>query len=402
MPRLSTYVIVCLLLILGGLGWFVFRTISRAEDPARMLFKWILTLIILGFFGWGVFKEIGFSQAGAFIVPFVCVFIGLILTALWAPHIGALVARPLTSLFDGGDIAPEPQPLYSIAIARRKQGQHREALYHIQEQLQKFPKDAFGQLLLAEIQADDLKDLQAAEVTVGRFVDQPGHAPGAVAMALHQLADWRLKLGQDIDGAVQALQNVVDRFPGSEHAQIATQRIAHLSRGHMTFGPRDPLKLKEGVQVIGLMAASAHLKPVEDDPVAKAEEYVRHLELHPADAEVREKLAEIYAEHYQRLDLAISQFEDLLQVPNQPPKLVAHLLNRLADFHVKYNSDLESARAALERIIEAFPASAHAEKARSRIEYLRLSMRVRETAKPIHLGAYETDLGLKQQRPKNP
>ena len=394
------YVIISLLLILGGIGWFVWRSIARAEDPPKMLFKWVLSLLILGFFGFAVFKQVGFNVAGAYIVPFICVIIGVVMSVLWAPHIGAFLAKPITAMFDGGDAVGEEQPLYSIAVARRKRGQYQEAIYHIQEQLQKFPKDAVGQLMLAEIQADDLKDLQAAEITVTRFCDQPGHAPAAVAMALHQLADWRLKYGQDIDGAIHALQSVVDRYPGSEPAQIATQRIAHLGRREMTFGDRDPLALKEGVNDIGLMAQSSHLKPGEEDPVAKAQEYVQHLEQFPADVEVREKLAAIYAEHYERPDMAVAQFEDLVQQPNQPIKLVVHWLNRIADIHIKHNSDLPSARAALERVIELYPTSAHADKARQRIEYLRMSLRVKESTKSLQLGTYEQDIGLKQQRPK--
>jgi hypothetical protein len=255
-------------------------------------------------------------------------------------------------------------------------------------------------MMLAEIQANDLKDLQAAEITVTRFSEQPGHAPGAVAMAFHQLADWRLKYGQDIDGAIQALQNVVDRYPGTEQAQVAAQRIAHLGRREMTFGERDRIAVKEGVGDIGLLAQSSHLGPVEEDPVEKAGEYIQHLEQYPADVEVREKLAAIYAEHYQRPDMAVAQFEDLVRQPNQPIKLVVHWLNRMADIHVKYNADIQSARAALDRIIEMYPTTAHADKARQRIEYLRISLRVKESTRSLQLGTYEQDIGLKQERPK--
>ena len=397
-PLVNLIVSACL--IVGLVGWFVLRSIRKAEDPARIAFKWVITLVILGFFALGVVKEVGFSFGGAFIVPFVCVLIGIIITVLWAPHIGASLAKPITSLFDGGDLELEPQALYSQAIARRKQGQYREAIYLVQEQLEKFPRDATGHLLLAEIQADDLKDMQAAEVTIHRFCDLSGHAPITVAMAFNQLADWRLKHLQDVEGAIAALQQVIERFPETEQAQLASQRIAHLGRGQMHFGPRENLRLKTGVEDIGLLAESGHLRPGEEDPATLAQACVQHLEQYPADAETREKLATIYAEHYQRPDLAVAQFEELLQQPNQPPKLVAQWLNRVADIHVSCNSDLEAARAALERIIEAYPASAHASKARQRIEYLRLSLRAKEANKPIHLGAYEQDIGLKQQRPQ--
>src|ERR1700752_4887160 len=112
-----------LLMLLGAFGvifWFIWWTIRRSDDPAKMTFKWGLTLVILAGFGYMAFAQVGNNFGGAFIFPVVCVAIGIIMSVTWAPSLGALLAKPLTSMFDGGDTEPDPVPLYSTAISKRK------------------------------------------------------------------------------------------------------------------------------------------------------------------------------------------------------------------------------------------------------------------------------------------
>ena len=91
------------------------------------------------------------------------------------------------------------------------------------------------------------------------------------------------------------------------------------------------MAVPEGIKNIGLLKSSEHLRPAEMDPEQLAAVYVKHLEQHPLDTEVREKLAVIYANHYKRLDLATLELNQLIEEPNQPVKRVAHWLNLLAD-----------------------------------------------------------------------
>src|SRR5205814_4554004 len=124
-------------------------------------------------------------------------------------------------------------------------------------------------------------------------------------------------------------------------------------------------------------------KKAVEDPAAQAADYVKHLEQYPEDSEVREKLALIYAEHYQRLDLATDQLEQLIQQPNQPAKQQAHWLNLLASLHVKHGSDYELARAALQRIIDFNAGSAVASLAEQRLAHLKLDLKGREEGTAI-------------------
>jgi outer membrane protein assembly factor BamD (BamD/ComL family) len=120
------------------------------------------------------------------------------------------------------------------------------------------------------------------------------------------------------------------------------------------------------------------------------------LAAHPLDTATREKLAQLYAEHYQRPDLAADQLEQLIQCPNQPARQVVRWLNLLADLHVKQSGDWEAANQTLGRIIELFPESAAAETAQQRIAHLRLELKGREQAQAVKLGTYEQNIGLKK------
>ena len=205
----------------------------------------------------------------------------IILSILWTAQISELLFRPLTGLFDGGNTEPDLKPGYSVAISKRKQGKFLEAVVEIRRQLARFPNDLEGVMLLAGIQAEDLKDLPSAEITLTHFCDQSHPPPKQVAAALNQLADWRLKLEQDVEAARAALELIIKRYPDTELAQLAAQRIAHLDgTGKLLSAARDrlPMGVPEGGKKFGLLDPSEHPHPVETDPARLAADYVKHLE----------------------------------------------------------------------------------------------------------------------------
>ncbi|HEY2951621.1 MAG TPA: outer membrane protein assembly factor BamD [Verrucomicrobiae bacterium] len=375
-------------------GWLIWRSIKCSDDPPRILFKWIVTLVLVTGFVLAIVDGPGI--VAAFTVPFLCVALGVALSLLWTPHIAAAFAKPITSLFDGGDREPDPQPLYSIAMALRNKGNYEEALRELRKQLERFPNDVIGQMMLAELQAVNLNDFPSAAVTLQRFCHQPSHAPKNIAYALNLLADWHLKFHQDAEAAREALEQIVQRFPATELAQLASQRIAHLGSTATLLAPHDraAIPLHHGADNVGLLRDSAALKSAEADPAAKASALVQHLEHYPLDSEAREELALIYAGHYQRLDLAAAELEQLIAQPNQPPKQAVHWLNLLADLHIKYSQDVTAAGQALQRIIDRFPGQAAAENAQRRLGYLKLELKGGEKAQAVKLGSYDQDVGL--------
>src|SRR2546427_7902968 len=93
--------------IVAGVGWIVVRSVQKAEDPARMIFKWVLTGGGLFFMFWKVAPIVGQGGYGGG-------FWGISLgggggrgpAIIWRQHIVSLLAKTLASPFHCGGIAP--------------------------------------------------------------------------------------------------------------------------------------------------------------------------------------------------------------------------------------------------------------------------------------------------------
>lgn len=388
-------IILCALII----SWVLYRWLKKSDDPARLIAKWAVTAVMGGITAWVAASNSGGGggYGAAFIIGIACAICGIVLGITWGSDIADFLGRPLGGLYDGGNAEIVPQPLYSIAEAKRKQGKYLEAVAELRRQLAKFPGDFTGMLMLAEVEAENLKDLPGAQMTIERLFTEPNQSPVNLALALNRLADWHLKLGQDPDSAREALQRIIQLFPETEQAYLAGQRVAHLSTAEMLAEKSEPHRLKLGQyeQRLGLLDDSSILKPPAEDPAATASLLVKHLEQHPQDSEARENLARIYAGHYQRLDLAAEQVEQMLVQPNVPAKHAVHWLNLLADLQIQHAGDVAGARQALQRIVDSFPLSAAAETAKNRMAHLQLELRARKESQVVKLGTYEQNIGLK-------
>ncbi len=376
--------------------WLAVRSLKRSTAPAKLILKWVFTIPFVIFCLWLAWKMGPFG-------PFLIVFMAVVMSIIWTPHIGEWIIKPLTSFYDGGDVEIEPKPYYSIALSKRKFRRPTEAIVEIRKQLDKFPNDFEGIMLLATVQAEDTKDLQSAEITLNHFCDAPGAPPKQVAAALTQLADWHLKVAQDVDSARGAFQKLIEKFPGGEIAAAAAMRIAHLEgTGKIFVEARDrrPVPVPEGVKSAGLRDSMADMVPRETAPETLAAEYVAHLEQHPLDTEAREKLAVIYANHYKRLDLAAGELNQLASMPEQPARRTAQWLNLLADLQIQNGADYEAVRGTLSQIIERFPDLSAAEQARSRLNHLALELKAKIETPTKKIGVYEQNIGLKRGSPR--
>jgi tetratricopeptide (TPR) repeat protein len=385
-----------LVVIIGLVGWLFFFMLKKSDEPGKMLGKWLFTIPFIIFCIWLGVKLGPFG-------PFLIVFMAVVLSFMWTHHIGELLASPITNLFDGGHERPDNRPFYSVAITKRKLNRPFEAIVAVREQLAKFPEDFEGVTLLASIQAEDTQDLPGAEITFNHFCERKDASPLQVAAALSQLADWHLKLAQDADSARAVLEKIIARFPGTPLAAQAAQRIAHLGGAEkilLAAHDRQATFLPAGVNNIGLLDSTRHLIPEDADPAQLAGEYVKHLEQHPLDTEVREKLAILYARHYKRLDLATLELAQMINEPGQPTKRVAHWLNLLADLQIHGGADYETARDTLEKIIERFPGLPVADLAQSRLNRLKLEMKGKQETSDVKLGVYEQNIGLKYGAPR--
>ena len=392
-----------LIVILGLMVWIFIRALKRSTDPPVLILKWIVTAAALYFLFTVCMPEFSKGGGDAIFGLILTLLFGLVMAILWRDSFIDIFANGLGSLYDGGTEPPEPKPYYSIALAKRKIYRPLEAIVEIRKQLARFPNDYEGVHLLAAIQAEDMKDLPGAEITLNLFCDSPAAPPKQVAAALTQLADWHLKLAQDADSARAALEKIIEEFPGTELALAAAQRIAHLGGVEkilLAAHDRQPMPMPEGMKSIGLRDSLRDLIPAETDPAKLAADYVKHLEQHPLDTEVREKLAILYAAHYKRLDMATNELGQLINEPNQPPKHVAHWLNLLADLQIRSGADYDTVRPTLEKIIEHFPGMAVAELAQSRLNCLKLEIKGKKETPDVKLGVYEQNIGLKYGSPR--
>ncbi len=384
------------LLGLGFLIWLSIRTLRRSGDPVKLIVKWVFTLPFVAFC---LFYAAHLGPFG----PFLIVFMALILSVMWTPHISEMVFSPLTNLFDGGHEEPEKKPYYSSVIAKRNRGQPLEAIMAVREQLAKFPNDFEGMLLLANIQAEDMNDLPGAEITLNKFCDSPKALDRQVVAALTQLADWHLKKAADVDAARAALQKIVERFPNTEISLRAEQRLAHLGETEKIILARHDqqnIAVPEGVNNIGLLDSTDFLKPKEVEPGKLAAVYVKHLEEHPHDSEVRGKLAAIYAQDFKRLDLATMELAQLINEPRHSPKQIAGWLNQLANYQIELGAELETVRTTLQKIVETFPDAPVAELAQRRLARLASEFKGKEKTPGVKLGVYEQNIGLKYGSPR--
>jgi tetratricopeptide (TPR) repeat protein len=387
----TTGLVVAIVLV----GWGVFYALKKSDAPGKMFLKLAFTLAfvlgclwlarLLGPFG-----------------PFLIVFMAVVLSFMWTPHIGEWIASPITSLFDGGNEPPDKKPLYSVAMARRNRGKPHEAVAEIRKQLAQFPNDLEGVMLLARVQAEDLNDLPGAENTLNHFCARPAAPMKQVAAAFTQLADWHMK-SADVDAARAALQKIVARFPDTETALQAEQRIAHLVETEkmvLARHDRQDVVVPEGVHNIGLLDNTHFLKPQEIEPGKLAAAHVKHLQEHPHDSEVREKLAVLYAKEFKRLDLATMELAQLINEPKHKPKQTAHWLNLLANFQIELGADVATVRETLEQIVEKFPDLPVAELAQRRLARLENEFKGLQKSTSVKMGVYEQNIGLKYGKPQ--
>ncbi|HEV2691605.1 MAG TPA: hypothetical protein VG347_01785, partial [Verrucomicrobiae bacterium] len=290
-----------------GAVWLLIHTFGQSTSRPMLVVKFVVTAAVLWFISNTVvpdFKNGGGDAIHGLILMLLC---GGVITVTWRHSIIEMIASPLTNLFDGGNEPPEHKPYYSIANAKRKRGEYHDAIAEVRRQLEKFPNDFEGTMLLASILAENLNDLQGADNILNQYCDWPKAPDAQMAAAWTTLADWHMKHGLDVDAARHSLEKIVARFPESQLALLAQQRLSHLVNTEkilMEQHDRPKMVVKEGVHNLGLRDAGAFLPPPEMEPGQMAAAHIKHLETHPYDADVREKLAVIYARDFKRLDLA--------------------------------------------------------------------------------------------------
>ena len=378
--------------ILSVVGlWLAVQSVRRSDEPGKQLLRLgaSAVLLLLGIFGAAYFLEIQqkasvlgrvASRIAAFAAPLLVAACGVLLGVLWASSMGRLLAAPLTSLFDGGKTETYRQPLYAIAEARRKRGRYAEAAAEVRKQLEEFPKDINGTLLLIDLCAKDLDQMEEARAAMEEYLQNGPHPPKNLFRVLAHMAE--IYLATEDGGrekAQQCLQRIQALCPGTEQEMLAAQRLAHIGSAEFLEAKKQTVRVpvKEFDRRLGLQGKRPNFQRNEKTPEELAGEYIWQLQAHPLDLEARENLARLYANHYRRLDMAAEQLETMVNYRNQQPRQVSRWLHLMADWHIQLGGDIEKAKECMQRISARFPDTAHDAQAQKRIHYLRRELRNR-------------------------
>ncbi len=398
------------LILMGGVGLAVVIYIIRKQlrnpqnDPVTVIGLWVLSFV--AFFGIAYSAVAAQEGFALILVLLVAVLIAVLLGLAWTPTIANTLVSPLTTALSGDDTEAYEGPAYGQALAKRKRGQYEDAVKAVEAQLEQYPGDFDGLMLKASIQAENLDDLPAAVATIQETLEDPGKVRFNLPVALNKMADWQLTIAGDASAAKRTLEKIREALPGSQAAQLVSQRLATLDASEESEAAAEDFNesyrhlVEESAAKDDFTGPLEIPRPVEVDPLqadeAKLQTCLRRVALHPDSINNREELAALYLGHMKQPALAIQQYEHLLTLPGTTIHQKAAWLNKVADIQIKSGETYESIRATLQLIVSLNPKAAPATLAEQRIAYLRVEMRgVNKKSKKLQLGSYDEDVGLK-------
>jgi hypothetical protein len=351
-------------LVVTGYGFFVLASFWMA-----MTLGW--TLIQLGQSLEGdqraQLKSLSWTCAIGLIIP-----AGLIQIVGGSPMLGIAAGTILVPLALYAQMvlnARKLPPMYARAIARIKFGKYAEAEMEIISELEKCEDDFDGWIMLAELYANQFRDLSEAEQTVMDICNHPRTNSSQLSVALHKLADWHLKLMGDPEAACRALQMICTRLPGTHLARMAELRIHQLPRTALDMRAQAgrPIPLKSTQDPLDQALHPNDANPDVDEALRQANACVENLNRNPNNVVEREKLARLLAERMKQADRGIEQLMLLVRQPGQPEAKRAAWLALAASWHLNLRKDPDSGRKLLERVVRDYPESAQAFPARRRL-----------------------------------
>ena len=362
----------------------VFKPIWTAENRFRKFSQFLIILFVLH----SLYRTYLFIAHPVF--RFLLIVIMAVGIAIWlTPVVISSIADIMGRMFYGfgksaSNDAPERVFVRSIPEGYRKRGEYLQALKNLDEQLLELETDQIkptekqlqwifeANAMKAEIYAEDLKDYDSAEEIINRLLDSGKLSCKGEAVFLNRLCDWRIKLKEDLDGAKAALEQIEKRYPGSEEAMYASQRKSRLKLPEK--GPAPRKKLVHLTEDLGLKEGFKGWDIPQMTWRKEIEELKKYLSEHPFDWDAREKLASLYSINCHDVKSAVRELDFLLEQDGQPKKKIVQWLNMKADFFVR-DRDLESAKEALNSIMELYPETSPAYLAEKRIALLKSELK---------------------------
>jgi hypothetical protein len=333
-------------------GWLLGWLWSAAQNRADLVGVSVFWCVLLTPVVWMVVALLGWSGIG---------FAALIWLVALAQAALPMVRRKARA------------PAYAPVIAKLKFGKYADAESALLQQLEICEDDVQGWMMLAELYAEHFHELPEADRLIRDLCRQPNTTSVQLSLALHRLADWHLKLGNDPLAARAALEELCLRLPGTHFDRMARQRIRQLPANRQELEEqRQPRVLHLPALSEGLDNPAALPEPQRspEAAAARARQLVERLERNPDHVEAREELARLLAEELGQVDAALEQLRLLLGMPTGEGTKAPEWLALTAAWQLRLRHDEPRARQTLQRLIRDYPQAPQALAARRRLDLL--------------------------------
>lgn len=271
------------------------------------------------------------------------------------------------------------RPSYSKATAELHRGKYEDAEKTVIAVLEKREDDFDGWMMLADLYANHFNDLPAAERMIDETCNQPATTISEAAVAYHRLADWYLKLEDNPEAAIKALEQISRRYPNTHVDRMARLRIRKMT------GENQELAKPDQPRTIALPSLGRDLDVIGssvnfDDAVTEAKRCSALLTKDPNNIEAREKFAHLLAEHLHQPELAIEQMQLLIDLASTDANAQDRLpewLSLMGTWQLNYRHNQPTAIAIFRRLIHEHPQTAQAFAAQRRLQMIEMEQQLR-------------------------
>lgn len=197
--------------------------LEKFNDPAKWLISLVKWLLVAGAFWF--YLSTGKDVAGRLLMLF---FLIPVLVILIAPDLIRGTAKSIISFIypeTGGKVPKE----YSIAKKYAAEHEFKEAIEEYRKILANTPQDVMARSAIAEIYADKLnKPEQAIEEYRRLLLKNPQET--LWVYSANRIADIYLTQLVNHEKAIEQIKEIIEKFPGSDSASKALQRIENIKR----------------------------------------------------------------------------------------------------------------------------------------------------------------------------
>lgn len=357
-------------LILVGIAAIAY-TIYKSEEKVDLLLRWIFTIPLIGYFKLtiegilikGIEERSSFS---IFIGTWLLALGGLMIFIIWGNKLLSLFIDRLTQFIFSEDKRAVKTPIYSIAQAHIQKGNYKLAEEYLLNILREFPWDYQATLMLANLYYEKLNTPEKAKLLLEEWITANHKKKPQISAIRNLMADMSIR-ENNIEQALEYLEDIEKQAPNSQYASIAKQR-----RVRLIARLREASSYDKTTHKIVLPPAKpvSQLHHDSNQQILKIETKIQNLlyqlELNPEDIVLREELATIYANELGKADLAIEQIEKILSTPNLSHSLKMRYLYLLAEYSLQAQ-DIEKASSTLTIIAKENPSSIYTQLAPKRI-----------------------------------